>query len=108
MNLSVTVNDVLFGESSVDSMGWSFAEMVAYASRGTRLRTGDVLGSGTCGDGCLAERWGRLGRDSVAPLRPGDVVTLSGGPLGSTANWVVTGSPIRQALDRRPVSGAHR
>ncbi|MEP7092089.1 MAG: fumarylacetoacetate hydrolase family protein [Nocardioidaceae bacterium] len=108
VNLSVTVNDVLFGESSVDSMGWSFAEMVAYASRGTRLRTGDVLGSGTCGDGCLAERWGRRGRDSVAPLRPDDVVTLSGGPLGSTANRVVTGSPIRQALDRRPVSGAHR
>ena len=41
-------------------MGWTFEEMVAYASRGTEVRPGDVLGSGTCGNGgCLAELWGR-------------------------------------------------
>ena len=43
-------------------MGWTFEEMVAYASRGTWVRPGDVLGSGTCGNGgCLAELWGRTG-----------------------------------------------
>ena len=32
-------------------------ETGAYASRGTWVRTGDVLGSGTCGYGCLLELW---------------------------------------------------
>ncbi|EGX59182.1 hydroxylase, partial [Streptomyces zinciresistens K42] len=37
-------------------MSWTFEEMTAYASRGTRVVPGDVLGSGTCGNGgCLAE-----------------------------------------------------
>jgi 2-keto-4-pentenoate hydratase/2-oxohepta-3-ene-1,7-dioic acid hydratase (catechol pathway) len=35
-------------------MGWPFEELIAYASRGTEVRAGDVLGSGTCGNGgCL-------------------------------------------------------
>lgn len=101
VRLCVDVNDVRFGEAPLDSMSWSFAEMLAYASRGTRLQAGDVIGSGTCGDGCLAERWGRLGPDSVAPLRPGDVVTLNGGPLGTSSNRVVAGVPVRQSLERR-------
>ena len=48
-------------------MGWTFEEMVAYASRGTWVRPGDVLGSGTCGNGgCLAELWGRNGHADPA------------------------------------------
>jgi 2-keto-4-pentenoate hydratase/2-oxohepta-3-ene-1,7-dioic acid hydratase in catechol pathway len=35
----------------------AFGHLVAYASRGTEVRPGDVLGSGTCGGGCLAELW---------------------------------------------------
>lgn len=101
VSLSVEVSHVPFGEAPLDSMGWSFAEMVSYASRGTRLQVGDVLGSGTCGDGCLAERWGRLGRDSVAPLRAGDVVTMQGGPLGTLSNRIVAGVPVRESLARR-------
>jgi 2-keto-4-pentenoate hydratase/2-oxohepta-3-ene-1,7-dioic acid hydratase in catechol pathway len=49
-------------------MAWTFEEMAAYASRGTWIRPGDVLGSGTCGNGgCLAELWGRSG--ILAPRR---------------------------------------
>jgi len=36
-------------------MHWSFGEMLAYASRGTELRPGDVIGSGTVGTGCILE-----------------------------------------------------
>ena len=51
-------------------MGWPFEELIAYASRGTEVRAGDVLGSGTCGNGgCLAELWGRRGRIYPPPLR---------------------------------------
>ena len=34
---------------------WRFGEMIAYASRGTRVRPGDVIGSGTVGTGCILE-----------------------------------------------------
>ena len=101
VKLSAAVNGEPFGQAPLDSMAWSFAELAAYASRGTTLRPGDVLGSGTCGDGCLAERWGRQGRDAVAPLRPGDVVTLDGGILGRTVSRVVPGAPVRQPLAPR-------
>ena len=50
------------GSDLLSNMGWPFEELVSYASRGTEVRPGDVLGSGTCGNGgCLAELWGRRG-----------------------------------------------
>ena len=40
------------------------------AGRGTWVRAGDVLGSGTCGnDGCLAELWGRRGELGGRPSK---------------------------------------
>jgi len=72
----VSVNGVPVGEDLVSNMGWPFPELVAYASRNSRVVAGDVLGSGTVGNGgCLAELWGRRGELSPPPLREGDVVT---------------------------------
>jgi 2-keto-4-pentenoate hydratase/2-oxohepta-3-ene-1,7-dioic acid hydratase in catechol pathway len=101
VNLSARVDGRLIGEDTMASMAWSFAEMIAYASRGTTLRVGDVIGSGTCGGGCLAEHWGRRGHNVAPALGPGDMVELSAGPLGMTHNRVVAGGPIRQPLARR-------
>lgn len=71
------INGELVGEDLVSNMGWPFAELVAYASRNSRVVPGDVLGSGTIGNGgCLGELWGRRGELSPPPLREGDVVTL--------------------------------
>ena len=78
------------GDTSAN-MGWSFEEIVAYASRGTELRPGDVLASGTCGAGCLLEYWAHLGDDAPPPLAPGDVVTLVVEGIGSVSNRVVAG-----------------
>ncbi|MFC5142970.1 fumarylacetoacetate hydrolase family protein [Actinomycetospora rhizophila] len=78
------------GDTSA-SMGWSFEEIVAYASRGTELRPGDVLASGTCGAGCLLEYWAHLGDGAPPPLAPGDVVTLVVEGIGSVSNRVVAG-----------------
>jgi 2-keto-4-pentenoate hydratase/2-oxohepta-3-ene-1,7-dioic acid hydratase in catechol pathway len=76
--------------------------MVAYASRGAEVRPGDVLGSGTCGNGgCLAELWGVRGEDTPPPLRPGDTVTLTVEGIGRTANTVVKGAdPVPLATGR--------
>jgi 2-keto-4-pentenoate hydratase/2-oxohepta-3-ene-1,7-dioic acid hydratase in catechol pathway len=73
----VFVNDELVGHDLVSNMGWPFPELVAYASRNSRVVPGDVLGSGTTGNGgCLAELWGRSGKLSPPPLVEGDVVRM--------------------------------
>ncbi len=66
--------------------------MVVYASRGTWRKPGDVLASGTCGNGgCLAELWGRNGSQKPPPLKPGDVVTLTVQGIGTISTTVVRG-----------------
>lgn len=71
------VNDERVGEDLVSNMGWPLPELVAYASRNSRVVPGDVLGSGTVGNGgCLGELWGRNGSLTPPPLAEGDVVRL--------------------------------
>jgi 2-keto-4-pentenoate hydratase/2-oxohepta-3-ene-1,7-dioic acid hydratase in catechol pathway len=73
----VFVNDELIGEDLVSNAGWPFPEFVAYASRNSRVVPGDVLGSGTVGNGgCLGELWGRNGSLTPPPLAEGDVVRM--------------------------------
>ncbi|MET8080922.1 MFS transporter [Streptomyces sp. NPDC005303] len=80
------------------------ASATVYAARGTWVRPGDVLGSGTCGNGgCLAELWGLRGERDPAPLKPGDTVTLTVEGIGSVSNTVVSGAdpvPVRPARRR--------
>jgi fumarylacetoacetate (FAA) hydrolase len=64
-------------------MHHSWAAIVAAAARNTRLRPGDILGSGTVGTGCILElgdgRW----------LQSGDVVELEVEGIGVLRNRVV-------------------
>ncbi|WP_221354352.1 fumarylacetoacetate hydrolase family protein [Streptomyces beigongshangae] len=101
--LSAEVNAEKVGEDLLSNMSWTFEEMTAYASRGTRVVPGDVLGSGTCGNGgCLAELWGRRGEQNPPPLRPGDTVTLTVEGIGTLTNTVVPGpEPVPLPAGRR-------
>ncbi|MFJ8048370.1 fumarylacetoacetate hydrolase family protein [Streptomyces luteogriseus] len=103
LGLTASVNGEVVGEDLLSNMSWTFEEMAAYASRGTVVRPGDVLGSGTCGNGgCLAELWGVRGRRDPAPLRPGDTVTLTVEGIGSISSRVVAGAaPIPLPTGRR-------
>ncbi|MEV4280454.1 fumarylacetoacetate hydrolase family protein [Actinoplanes xinjiangensis] len=86
------VNGTEIGRDLLGNMGWTFETMIAYAARDSRIVAGDVFGSGTVGNGgCLAELWGRNGRQDPPPLRAGDVVTLTVEGIGSLTNTVVTG-----------------
>ncbi len=94
LRMSVFVNDKLIGTDSLANSAWSFSEMIAYASRGTWVRAGDVIASGTCGNGCLLELWGRNGKQDPPPLAIGDVVTMKVEGLGMIQNTVVAGAPL--------------
>ena len=86
------------GEDLLSNVGWTFEAMIAYASRDSRVLVGDVIGSGTTGNGgCLAELWGRRGAQDPPPLADGDVVTLTVEGLGSLTN-AVTSAPPAPAL----------
>ncbi|GAB2857059.1 fumarylacetoacetate hydrolase family protein [Actinocorallia aurea] len=92
LGMSVEVNGREVGRDLLSNMAWPFEDLVAYASRGTEVRPGDVLGSGTCGNGgCLAELWGRSGQRVPAPLSPGDVVTMTVEGIGGITNTIVEG-----------------
>lgn len=88
LRMSVAVNDEPVGEDLLANMGWPFAELVAYASQDSLVVPGDVLGSGTCGSGCLAELWGRNGAQTPPPLQPGDTVAMTVEGIGTIRNTV--------------------
>jgi 2-keto-4-pentenoate hydratase/2-oxohepta-3-ene-1,7-dioic acid hydratase in catechol pathway len=101
LDARVLVNGTEVGRDLLSSMSWTFEDLIAYASRGTWVRAGDVIGSGTCGNGgCLAELWGRRGERVPPPLRPGDVVEMTVQGIGTIRNRVVPG------LELPPVSPA--
>jgi 2-keto-4-pentenoate hydratase/2-oxohepta-3-ene-1,7-dioic acid hydratase in catechol pathway len=103
LEMRVTVNGTQIGQDLLSNMGWPFPELVAYASRGTWVRAGDVLGSGTCGNGgCLAELWGRRGRLDPPPLKPGDVVEMTVEGIGTIRNRVVAGVGLPPVAPARP------
>ena len=105
LDLRASVNGQLIGQDLLSNMGWPFEELIAYASRSTEVRAGDVLGSGTCGNGgCLAELWGRRQRTEPPPLRPGDVVELSVEGIGTVRNRVVEGKTVPPVRAARPRS----
>ncbi|MHB8717545.1 MAG: fumarylacetoacetate hydrolase family protein [Candidatus Dormibacteria bacterium] len=92
--MTAAVNGVEYSHASLADIHWSFGEMISYASRGTRVEPGDVIGSGTCGTGCILELSLVHGGDEYPWLKPGDEVTLSVERLGSITNRVVAGPPL--------------
>lgn len=95
LEMTASVNGVEYSRASLADIFWSFGEMIAYASRGTRVEPGDVIGSGTCGTGCILELSLVHGSDRYPWLQPGDVVELSVERLGNLRNRVVAGAPLQ-------------
>lgn len=88
LEMKVFINDKLIGSDNAKNMSWSFEEMLAYASRGAIVGEGDILGTGTCSQGALAEFWSRRGKLDPAPLKPGDVVRMEIDILGMIENKI--------------------
>jgi fumarylacetoacetate (FAA) hydrolase len=86
LEMTATVNGKVYSRGNAGSMYWTWPQLLAHASRDTELRSGDVLGSGTVGTGCILE----LTPEAVGGwLKPGDVVELRIERIGTLRNRVV-------------------
>ena len=89
---TVTVNGEELTRSDASEMHWTWDELVAHAGRDTRLRAGDVIGSGTLNRGCLLELGPRAGGPGVERfLEPGDVVEIAADGLGVLRSEIAGG-----------------
>jgi 2-keto-4-pentenoate hydratase/2-oxohepta-3-ene-1,7-dioic acid hydratase in catechol pathway len=93
LSLAMTafVNGKQYSGGNLADMYWRFSELVAYASRGATLLAGDVIGSGTCGTGCILELSATHGVDKYPWLKEGDEIILEVEQLGSLRNRVTWG-----------------
>ncbi|WP_217902132.1 fumarylacetoacetate hydrolase family protein [Rhodococcus sp. OK302] len=82
LRMTAEVNGRLCSEGNLSDLHWSFAEMIATASRNTTVLPGDIIGSGTVGSGCLLELSGLHGTDAYPFLVPGDRVCLDVAGIG--------------------------
>ncbi len=85
LEAAVSVSGRTVTRAQAKPIHFSWPELVAQAARNTRLRPGDVLGSGTLAGGCLLE----LGPLDGHWIEPGDEVTLSAPGLGELRTPVV-------------------
>lgn len=90
LNMTVSVNGNPIGEDNLANMAWSFEELLVHASRDAWVGAGDVLATGTCHSGALAEFWGRSGIQDPPPLAIGDTVSMTVQGLGTITNQITS------------------
>jgi fumarylacetoacetate (FAA) hydrolase len=84
LQMTASVNGKVISNGNFSTIYYSFAQLIAHASKDATLYPGDVIGSGTVGTGCILE----LGEDTHRWLQDGDVVELTIIGLGSLRNTV--------------------
>jgi 2-keto-4-pentenoate hydratase/2-oxohepta-3-ene-1,7-dioic acid hydratase in catechol pathway len=94
LTMTAHVNGNPYSTGSWADIYWSFAEMLAYASRGTELVPGDVIGSGTVGTGCILELSNLHGSEAYPWLVPGDEVRVAIDRLGEVTAHIVHGPEL--------------
>jgi fumarylacetoacetate (FAA) hydrolase len=87
-SMTARVNGDEKSRGQLEDIHFSWPALLAHASANTRLVPGDVLGSGTCGTGCILE-WRMTGhKDTHKWLRPNDVVELDVQHIGVLRNSI--------------------
>ncbi len=92
LTMQASLNGEVVSQDRLSHMAWTFAQIIERASYGVWLYPGDVIGSGTCGTGCLLELNGSGVFSPPRWLQPGDTVELTIERLGVLRNRVVLDS----------------
>ncbi|GAB2932079.1 hypothetical protein GCM10027047_30560 [Rhodococcus aerolatus] len=93
--MSASVDGTEWSRGDLGALHWSVGQLLAYASRGTTLRPGDVIGTGTVGTGCILELAATHGAERYPYLTPGQRVRCAVERLGAIEARVVEGTPVR-------------
>jgi 2-keto-4-pentenoate hydratase/2-oxohepta-3-ene-1,7-dioic acid hydratase in catechol pathway len=94
LEMRASVNGRPYSKGNAGDLYWSFGQMISYASRGTRVQTGDVIGSGTVGTGCILELSTVHSEEEYPWLKPGDEVTLEADLLGAISARITEPQPV--------------
>ena len=93
LQMSCHINGKLLSSGNAKDMDWTFAEIIERASYGVELFPGDVIGSGTVGNGCLLELNGSgkaLDPDYKEQwLKAGDEIEMQIEGLGKITNNLI-------------------
>lgn len=87
LEMVVRVNGEERSRGRSGDMHWTFEDMIAHVSAGETLHPGEILGSGTVGDGC--------GLEHLRFLEEGDTVEIEIQPIGVLRNRVVRASTVQ-------------
>jgi 2-keto-4-pentenoate hydratase/2-oxohepta-3-ene-1,7-dioic acid hydratase in catechol pathway len=87
LDMVVRVNGEERSRGRSGDMHWKFEDMIAHVSAGETLHPGEILGSGTVGDGC--------GLEHLRFLEEGDTVEIEIQPIGVLRNRVVRAGPVQ-------------
>lgn len=85
LEMTAAINGRVVSRANSGSMYWTWPQLLAHASRDTRLFPGDVIGSGTVGTGCILEL---TPERTGGWLKMGDTVRLEVERLGALENQV--------------------
>jgi fumarylacetoacetate (FAA) hydrolase len=85
--MSGSINGDALTHANAKEVYFTFPQMIERASQHVRLRPGDIIGSGTCGTGCILE----LGTERHRWLQPGDDVRMSIEGLGELRTRIIAG-----------------
>ncbi len=90
LEMSASINGKVVSRGNAASMYWTWPQLLAHASRDTRLMPGDVIGSGTVGSGCILELTPAV---TGGWLKPNDVVQLEIERIGVLENRIASRLP---------------
>jgi fumarylacetoacetate (FAA) hydrolase len=102
LKMKAFINGELVSEGNAKDMNWTFAEIIERASYGVELFSGDVIGSGTVGSGCLLELNGLEKRENPDYIekwiKEGDEIEMQIEGLGRITNKIIKANSTHSIL----------
>ncbi|MCL5438185.1 MAG: fumarylacetoacetate hydrolase family protein [Candidatus Thermoplasmatota archaeon] len=85
LGITSEINGLKYTDTNLETMHWTAGELMARASESTRLVPGDIIMTGTVGNGCLLE----TGGGPNGWLKSGDTVSIEVEGAGKLTNRII-------------------